>query len=199
MAYTDYDTPGEFFGPGYSLSSNEVRLKTATDTTGTVVGTTFGGNASDDTLVFAAAHGLKIGDRIKVTQVTTIPGGISSGSTYYVKTVPTSTTVTLAATRNGNTIDITSNGTSDNTAAALGPLDEVTDTEANASTGDARKVIYGLMEAIYLKYLGIPSADRSARMTISTSSTVDSLTGRITKTYNVRFVLEPTGVEVVDE
>lgn len=199
MAYTDYDTPGEFFGPGYSLGSNAISLKTADWTAGSTVGTTFTGNATEDTLVFAAAHGLKVGDRIKVTVGTTLPGALNTGNTYYVKTVPSTTTITVSSTRNGNIINITSTGTADNTAQALGPLDDVTDFEANASTGDARKVIYGICEAIYLKYLGIPTADRPSRMFLSASSTVDSLTGRITKTYTFRFTLEPTGVEVVDE
>lgn len=198
MPWSDYNTPGEFFGPGYSLSSNEVRLKTATDTTGSTVGTTIS-CAVADTILFAASHGLKVGDKIKVTQVTTLPTGLSNGATYYVKTVPTATTITVATTRNGNTVAITPGGTADNTVQALGPLDEVTDTEANASTGDARKVIYGMMEAIYQKWLGIPTADRPANMTIAMSPSMDPNTGRITKFFTMSFVLEPTGVEVVDE
>lgn len=197
MAWTSYDTPGEFFGPGYAFSGSAITIDTATNA-GNTVGTTFS-CAVADTILFAAAHGLKVGDRIKVTDVGTLPTGLTDGTIYYVKTVPSSTTITVAATKNGSTVAITVGGTSDNTIQAMGPLDELSDEEASASAGDARAVVYAICDAVYRKWLGIPTADRPANMTCSMSPSMDPTTGRITKYYTFSFVLEPSGLEVVPE
>lgn len=59
------------------------------------------GEADDEVFTFGAAHGLLVNDRVKLT--------ISSGGTglatgyFFVKTVPSSTTLTLSATRGGST------------------------------------------------------------------------------------------------
>jgi hypothetical protein len=65
---------------------------------------------STDVVTTTATHGLNVNDPIRIT------GGYSWGSlnvhgtlVYYVKTVPTTTTLTLSATQGGSTLDITSN------------------------------------------------------------------------------------------
>lgn len=191
-------SPLAFFGKTYAIASNEVRLKTNTYagvTTGTTVSC-----AVADTVLFAAAHDLIIGDRVRFTQVTTLPTGLAAATDYYVKTVPTTTTVTLSATRGGATLAITVGGTSDNTCQVMGPLDEVTDTEATASsTGDWRKMVFGIMEMLYWRYTSLATADRPSRLSITRNSSVDDSTGNITRYYSVTITTAPTGVEVVDE
>lgn len=62
--------------------------------------------AATDTITTTAAHGLVSGNRIKITALTG-GAGLTNGSTYYVRSVPSTTTFTLAATLNGALIDIT--------------------------------------------------------------------------------------------
>jgi len=196
MAYTK--SPLAFFGKTYAIASNEVRLKTSTFT-GTTTGTTVS-CAVSNTVLFAAVHDLIVGDRVRFTQVTTLPTGLAAATDYYVKTVPSTTTITLSATRGGPTLAITVGGTSDNTCQVMGPLDEVTDTEATASsTGDWRKIVFGIMEMLYWRYTSLATADRPAYTSVSRSSSVDDTTGNITRYYTVTITTAPTGVEVIDE
>lgn len=65
--------------------------------------------ASNDRLTVAAAHGLTTGAAIVFSNVSGA-APLVSGVTYYVQSVPTSTTLTLAATSGGSLIDITSDG-----------------------------------------------------------------------------------------
>jgi hypothetical protein len=89
-------------------------------------------------------------------------------------------------------------GISGNTAVGEA-LPEITAIEANATTGDIRKIYYGIIEKLYLSYSGKATADRPNRMTISKSSSVDSTTGLITTNYNIQFVLAATGLDVTAE
>jgi hypothetical protein len=190
--------PQAFFGKGYSLASSEIKLKTTSATSGTTTGTTFQGEADDDVLTFAAAHYLHVGDRVRVTQGTTLPTGLSAATDYFVKTVPSATTITLSATRGGAVVNLTTDGTADNTCQVMGPLDQVTDTEANASTGDSRKVVFGLLEALFQAYTNTPVADRPAKLSITRSGQVQD-DSTIIYTYFAQVTTTPTGVEVVDE
>lgn len=193
-------SPSSFFGVGYSLASNAISLVTATGTSGVTVGTTFVGSAATDILTTAAPHGLLVGDRVRLVAGTgALPTGLAAATDYYVKTVPNSTTLTLAATRNGTTIDLTADGGTAHILKSMGPLDEVTDAEANATTGDWRKVVFGLMEMLYLKWLGTASADRPSKLTISRTSTVDNTTGDVTRSYTVRVTVSASTVDVAAE
>jgi hypothetical protein len=98
MAYTSYDTPGEFFGAGYSLTSSEVKLTT-----------------------------------------------------------------------------------NDNGGTKL--LTQLTDSDANASTGKTQQVALALIEAVYQKYIAIATADRPSNMSVSRSSSVDDTAGTRTIAY----------------
>ena len=141
-----------------------------------------------------------MGDRVRLVAGTgALPTGLAAATDYYVKTVPTTTTLTLAATRNGALIDITADGGTAHLLKAMGPLDEVTDTEANASSGDWRKVVFGIMEMLYLKWIGTPTADRPAKLTISRSSSVDNTTGDVTRSYTVRVTVSASTVDVAAE
>jgi hypothetical protein len=64
---------------------------------------------SGDVVTFAQPHGLKVNDKV-VPGVITTTTGITAGTTYYVKTVPSTTTVTLSATLGGSTLALTTDG-----------------------------------------------------------------------------------------
>lgn len=66
-------------------------------------------DAAADTLTTDVAHGRTVGWPVNFSG--TLPSPLVAGTVYYVKTVPTSTTLTLAATPGGATIDLTGGGT----------------------------------------------------------------------------------------
>ena len=71
-------------------------------------------------LTVSAAHSLSIGDAVQLQGV--VPGvPLASGVTYYVNTVPTTTTLTLAATLGGALIVTTSAGTATGITKNNGP------------------------------------------------------------------------------
>ena len=78
-------------------------------------------------------------------------------------------------------------------------LPEITAAEANATTGDIRKIYYGIAEQLFQSYLAKAAADRPSRMVISKSSNVDATTGLITTNYAFQFVLAATGLDVTTE
>lgn len=192
------DNPQAHFGPGFTEASAAITFKTG-EATGTTTGTTFQGEADNDVLTFASAHNLKVGDRVRVTQGTTLPTGLSAGTDYWVKTVPSTTTLTLASTKGGTTVNLTTDGTADNTLQAFGPLDELTDAEIDASTGDWRKIMFGIVEMLYQRWNNTPSADRPTKVSVSRSSSVNETTGVITRYYTFQTQLDPVSVEVTNE
>ena len=72
---------------------------------------TFTANASTDTLTTNAAHGLAVGDVVRVTTTGTLPAPLVASTDYTVATVPSSTQVKLAATAGGTVININTAGT----------------------------------------------------------------------------------------
>lgn len=66
--------------------------------------------ADDDTFTTSAAHGLVVGQRIKVKSLTGGTGLVDE-TIYFVKTVPSSTTFTVSATLGGATVDVTVDAT----------------------------------------------------------------------------------------
>ena len=195
MAYTK--SPLAFFGKTYSITSHVIALQTATH-----AGTATGGDVSCAVAnqVTCIAHGLIIGDRVRFTEVGALPTGLAITTDYYVKTVESVDIVTLSATRGGAAIAITVGGSGANLCLVMGPLDEVTSTEATASTtGDWRKMVFGIMEMLYWRYTSLATADRPARLSITRNSSVDDSTGNITRYYSVTITTAPTGVEVIDE
>jgi hypothetical protein len=63
---------------------------------------------SSNTLVASAVHDLSIGDAVAFTASTVT--GITAGTTYFVLTTPTTSSVTLSATRGGSTLAISGTG-----------------------------------------------------------------------------------------
>ena len=191
MAFNKF--PAKWLGPGYSVAASEIKIATATHAALTV-GTSFTGDADDDVLTFAADHNLRIGDKITVAGGS-LPTGMTAGD-YYVKTVPSATTITVSETPDGDTLDLTVDGSGTATTAAY--LAEVTDAEAAEATGDIRKVIFGIMEMLYTAWSRIASADRPAKLTIYRSSQSSGGT-TLTHTYTVVVQNSITAQEVEDE
>ena len=80
-------------------------------------------------------------------------------------------------------------------------LTEITAAEAHATTGDIRKILYGIVEGIYVKYQAVAAvpANLPNRLTVSKTSSVNSTTGLITSNYFIQFVLEASGLDVTAE
>jgi hypothetical protein len=72
---------------------------------------TFTAVAATEVCTTATAHGLSIGDRVRVSSTTTLPAGLSAATDYYVLTVPSTTTLTVSASDGGSVINITDTGT----------------------------------------------------------------------------------------
>lgn len=84
------------------------------------------------------------------------------------------------------------------TIESSGLLPEISSAEANASTGDYRKVLYGLVEGIFQKYTDIPQTDLPTKMELKRGTT-ENLAGEIARTYTFKFILDSTGFEVSAE
>lgn len=66
--------------------------------------------ASPGVLTTSANHGLAIGDAVVLKTTNTLPSPLAVNTIYYVKTVPTSKTFTVASTSSGTAINTTTNG-----------------------------------------------------------------------------------------
>ena len=81
---------------------------------------------------------------------------------------------------------------------------DITDVEANATTGDIRKVYQGLSEFMYQNYANrmmtqANTADRPAKLTISKSVSVDPAANTTTLYYTMTFVCATATVDVANE
>lgn len=71
-----------------------------------------------DTFTTTAPHGLAINEQVRITHKgTSIPGNLATGTVYYVRDIPTSTTFTLSASGGpGALLDLTTNSAIDETS-----------------------------------------------------------------------------------
>ena len=76
---------------------------------------------------------------------------------------------------------------------------DISDAEANASSGDIRKIMYGLMEGIYTKWNAANSTDRPTNWTMYKTSSVNTTTGIVSHTYQVQFNNTVSAQEVANE
>ena len=67
---------------------------------------------ADDEVLTIKAHGLSVSDRVSfyAQEGQALPGGITEGQLYYVKTVPDAESITIATTDGGSTVNLTSDG-----------------------------------------------------------------------------------------
>lgn len=88
-------------------------------------------NATANTIIRTVAHNLAVNDAVVLTATSAVPGGTSAATTYYVESIPTSTTFTLKTTVLGTSaINLT-------TTVAAGGFDyEVTGAVLTVATSD---------------------------------------------------------------
>jgi len=75
----------------------------------------------------------------------------------------------------------------------------VTDAEADAATGDARRILFGLLQDMYARFNAIDAADRPTKMTFLRSTSVNDITQQGTVTFTIRFTTDDVVTEVADE
>jgi hypothetical protein len=80
----------------------------------------------------------------------------------------------------------------------IASISELTAGEADATTGDWRKILFALLEHFYTYYTTLPSGDQPGRVTITRSTTVDS-NDVMTRTYTFRITSDILTKEVADE
>ena len=82
----------------------------------------------------------------------------------------------------------------------IGSFPELTVTEAQAtSAGDIRKVMFALCEKIYQSYIAAEALGNApAKMDVTKSVSVNSITGVATQNYTLTFLTTVTGQEVQD-
>jgi hypothetical protein len=86
-----------------------------------------------------------------------------------------------------------------NVTFPIASVSELTAAEADASTGDSRKVVYALLEKLHAWYTALAVGDRPGKLTVNRGSTVNEITGEITRNYYIQIVTTPSGIEVSDE
>lgn len=90
-----------------------------------------------------------------------------------------------------------------NNASANKLLTELTDVEADETTGDIRKLLFGILDGLYVQFSTrnstLAAADRSQRVTFTRSTTVNDATGLMTRNYIASIQLETAAVEVANE
>lgn len=82
-------------------------------------------------------------------------------------------------------------------------LTELTDAEADETTGDIRKLLFGIIDGLYTQFNSknstLAAADRPQRVAFTRSTTVNETTGFIARSYSINFQLEAASVEVANE
>jgi len=104
--------------------------------------------------------------------------------------VKTPTTWIPGWSENGTDITITTLSTA---------FPQLTAAEADAATGDIRKILFAICEKIWTVWNALATADKATKMTVNRSSFVNETTGLITRTYTFQFVTATTGEEVEAE
>jgi hypothetical protein len=80
----------------------------------------------------------------------------------------------------------------------LATFPELTAAEADATTGDIRKIAFAIAEKLYQAWALTASADRPDKMRITRTRTATG-TATMVVQYTLRFELNVTGQEVEDE
>lgn len=87
--------------------------------------------------------------------------------------------------------DITINTLTDNPS--------IDDDEANATTGDYRKILFGLLQDMYARFNALSAADKPTKMQILRATSINDVTQQGTVTFTIRFTTEDVVTEVADE
>lgn len=90
-----------------------------------------------------------------------------------------------------------SNGT--NMTLPIAGFSELTSAEADASTGDSRKVLYAVLDKVNKAVAALPDADKPTRLVVSRSATSPNAQNEFQVTFAVSFTLSAAGADVADE
>ena len=101
---------------------------------------------------------------------------------------PTPTTWLASWSEDGTTISV-----------PIATFPELTAVEADAATGDIRKIAWALMEKLYATYNATAIADRPTKWTMSKSSSINTTTGIVTNTFVTTVLTEIATQEVPAE
>ena len=71
--------------------------------------------------------------------------------------------------------------------------------EADAVTGDIRSIMFSILEQVYAVWYALPTANKSTKMTLTRSQSINQLTSLITRSYTYTFVLDIGTLEVTGE
>lgn len=86
-----------------------------------------------------------------------------------------------------------------NITVPIASFPQMTAEEADATTGDIRKVVFALADKIYEAWNATASADRPTKMLISKSTAVDPSTGVAIHSFIFRFYNVTLSEDVMDE
>lgn len=75
----------------------------------------------------------------------------------------------------------------------------LTAAEADAATGDIRKITYSLLDTLWTKWAGLAEADRPAKMRLKKVSRQDPVSGLVTHDFTFSFITASSGQDVVAE
>ena len=81
----------------------------------------------------------------------------------------------------------------------MSSLPELTSVEANPSTGDFRKIMFAIEDAVYTAYIAIAAADRPTKWLNSRSSSVSDSSDVLTRNFTNQFTTTTKGEEVASE
>lgn len=104
--YTGMSNNGVYYVLSSSLATNTFRFSSSSG--GSAVNTS--GNQSGthtytrEAVFTASNHGLAVGDAVAITTTGSLPTGLSASTTYYVRSVPSTSTFTLATSDGGSPI-----------------------------------------------------------------------------------------------
>ena len=80
----------------------------------------------------------------------------------------------------------------------IASFSELTAAEADATTGDWRKIVFAFLEHLYTYYAALPSGDQPGKLTVTRGTTVTS-EDVMTRTYTIRITSDILTKEVSDE
>jgi hypothetical protein len=82
----------------------------------------------------------------------------------------------------------------------IASIPELTAAEADAVTGDSRKIIYALLEQIAAWFEALPLADQPTQLTISRGVAVETAPGVFTRSYNIQAKITGSSpLDIADE
>jgi hypothetical protein len=81
----------------------------------------------------------------------------------------------------------------------IASIPELTAAEADATTGDIRKVVFALLTKLYAVWSALDSADRPTKMQLQKRSNINTDTGIITHTFSATFECSVSAQDVTAE